>query len=359
MIQLLDSTLREGEQTPGVKFSYSQKLEIAQLLDDFGVDFIEIGNPSISERDKNDLKKLAEEKFKAELLCHSRAVKNDIDNVIETGAEWIGIFAGVNELSLKHKFNKSREEVFGIIEGAIKYAKRSGLKVRFTPEDSSRTDWRDLSEAIRLAEKAGADRVSIADTVGMLTPTKTVDLVKKVKTIISLPINVHFHNDFGMAVANSLAAYEAGADLIDVSVNGLGERSGIASLSNVAVALKTLYGVKKEWMLKLLKGLSEKVAEYSGISLCDQAPIDGKHSFVHAAGLHTTALLKNKETYQVISPEILGRKAKIYIGELTSRKVFRWFLKKQGMPISETEFERLYRKLKKGELKEYHGVVEI
>lgn len=359
MIKILDSTLREGEQTPGVKFSYPQKLKIAKMLDNFGIDFIEIGNPSISLKDKNDLKRLAGNKFRAELLCHARAGIGDTNNVIEAGTKWIGIFAGVNEYSLKYKFNKNRKEVLKIIADAIKYAKSKGLKVRFTPEDTTRTDWKDLEEVIGLAEDSGADRISIADTVGMFTPAKVVDLLKRINQITTLPINVHFHNDLGLAAANSLAAYEAGADLIDVSVNGLGERNGIAALSNIVMALKTIYKVENQWNLKLLKELSEKVAQYSGIPISVRAPIDGEYSFIHTAGLHTAALLKNKETYQIISPELIGRKTKICIGELTSKEVFRWFLDQKGIRVSENEFENLYKKLKEGNLKNFHGTFEI
>lgn len=360
MVKILDATLREGEQTPKVKFSFWQKLEIAKLLDKLGVDFIEIGNPSISEKDKKELKKLAKSKFKAKLLCHCRAKIEDIENALETDVKWAGLFAGVNQLSLKYKFKKSKKKVLEMIIQAISFAKNKGLKVRFTIEDSSRTNWLDLKKTIEIAEKAGADRISLADTVGILTPFKTYRLIKKVKKVTELPINIHCHNDLGMAVANSLTAFEAGADLIDVSVNGLGERNGIASLSPTLTALKLIYQQKNKWDFKVLPKLSKMVAEYSGLLVTPKEPIDGFYSFCHKAGLHTSAVLKSPKTYQFIPPELFGLKTKLFIDELTSQETFRYFLEKvKKMKISEKEFLTLYQKLKQGKLKKSQGFFEI
>lgn len=346
MIEILDTTLREGEQTPNVFFKTYQKIEIAKLLDSFGVDFIEIGHPIVSDKIMLDCKKIAQLNLKARILAHARASEKDIDAVIESGASWIGIFLGVNHISLKYKYNISKSEAFKKIRDVVSYAKNKNLKIRFTIEDATRTDIKDIIQAGLIAQKAGADRLSLADTVGIATPTKIFNLVKSVKKSIKIPLHIHCHNDFGLAVANSFAAHEAGVQVIDCTVNGLGERVGIAALEKVATGLKILYGVKKDWNLALLSKISKKVVKYSGIPISPKMPIVGETVFTHKAGLHEAAMLKNTTSYEPFSPELVGRKRKIIVGPMSGKSVIKEKLKELKMETDDKKIEKIIKKLK-------------
>lgn len=345
MIELLDSTLREGEQTPNVSFTTKQKIEIVKILDEFGVDFIEAGHPAISEQIANDVKKICKLKLKAKIVGHARATREDIDKVLECGCEWIGIFMGINDLSLKYKYHLTKQEAQNKFLDALRYAKQKGLKVRCSIEDGSRTNIKDWISFAKEAEKIGIDRFSVIDTVGAMTPRKMYDFVSTIKKEIKTDLNVHCHNDFGMAVANSLTAYEAGIKCIDVTVNGLGERAGIASLSTTSSALNILYNAKK-WNLKLLPKISQLVEKDSGIKIPLRQPIIGKNVFTHKGGLHSTAVLENPEAYEILHPEIVGSERKIVLGKFVSKKVLEEYLKKINKNISQEEINQIFNKIK-------------
>lgn len=313
MVKILDTTLREGEQTPGVKFSLEQKLEIAKELDEFGVDYIEAGMPVISDYDFQCVKAVASAGLKAEVLGHARAKREDIKAVKETGAQWVGIFCGVNDLSRKYKLKgRTKEEACSMIKQSIKYAKSKGLKVRYTVEDATRTSIDDLIEIAQLARLAGADRFSIADTVGCANPEYIFEIISDLKKATNLELEFHGHNDLGLANANSLAATNAGVSVIDVTVNGLGERAGLTSLQEFCTARKVLYGENMKNYTILLK-LSELVERYSGVSLDSLRPIVGDNAFIHTSKLHKDAVKENPECYEFINPSLIGRDRKIFL----------------------------------------------
>ncbi len=318
MVKILDTTLREGEQTPGVHFKLEQKVEIAELLDKFGVDYIEAGMPIISEHDKRCVKAIASLGLKAEILGHAKAKKEDIDAVVETGCQWVGIFCGINDLSLKYKLDgKNKQEVYKMIEESIKYAKSKGLKVRYTVEDATRTLIENLIEVARLAKNAGADRYSIADTVGCSTPEKMLKLVSTIRKKVNIELEAHCHNDLGLANANSLAAFRAGAAVIDVTINGIGERTGLTSLQEFSLALKTLYRENTR-KYNLLPELSKLVEKYSGFHLDSLRPIVGDNAFTHTARLHKEAVKKETSCYEFINPEIIGRSRNLEVKDNVS-----------------------------------------
>lgn len=346
MVEILDTTLREGEQTPNVSFQTSQKIEIAKLLDEFGVDFIEAGHPVISDKIMSDCKKIVQLGLKAKIIVHARASEKDIDAAVESGAQWIGIFLGINPVSLKYKYNISKEEALKKICNAVSYAKSKNLSIRFTIEDATRTDIKDIIEAGLIAQKAGADRLSIADTVGIATPIKIFDLIKTIRKSIEIPIHVHCHNDFGLAAANSFSAYEAGASTIDCTVNGLGERAGIAALEKITAGLKILYNENKSWNLRLLPEISKKVADYSGIPVSPKMPIIGETVFSHKAGLHGAAIIKNPDTYEPFSPELIGKKREIIIGSMSGKNIIEEKLKKLRIKADDKKIEKIIQKLK-------------
>jgi 2-isopropylmalate synthase len=346
MVQLLDSTLREGEQTPGVQFTPDQKLEIADRLDAFGIDIIEAGHPAVSPEIRDVVRRVADLDLDAAILAHSRALRKDIDQVIDTGAEWIGIFYCVTEKSLSERFNTGRESAIARITDAISYAKDHGLTVRYTPEDSFRTEWDGLIEVCTAAVEAGADRISLADTVGCMTPSTINAFVKRFRREIpvQVPIHVHCHNDLGLATANSLAAVEAGASVVDVTVNGLGERAGITSLAELAVAYRMSHTNTEDppGDLSQLPGLSELVGRYSGIPIHEQAPIVGEHAFSHNAGLHVSAVLKDPAHYESIPVELVGRSRRIVLDRMAGQDTVRHKLAEWGLHLDAHEFSRFH-----------------
>ena len=231
----------------------------------------------------------------------------------------MGIFFGTSALSLKHKFNVTKTEALNRIETAVKYGKDNGLKLRFTAEDASRTDIDFLIQVGQLAQNSGANRFSLADTVGCLTPTQTKVIVSRMVSELDIPVNIHCHNDFGMATANALSALEAGARCVDVSVNGLGERVGLPPLAEVVVALVNIYDVNNNWNLSMIPELTEMVQSFSKLDSNANQPIVGKNAFTHKAGLHVKAVVKEPKSYEAISPVSVKRKRHFIIDKYTGK----------------------------------------
>ncbi len=322
MIGILDSTLREGEQTPGVLFNRNQRVEIAKLLSDANVRMIEAGHPVVSNDILNSIKDIMELKnsgeIKSEIIAHSRAVNSDIDVAAKLNVDRIAIFYGISDIHLKFKTHKTREEALDIIYNSINYANSYGIKVRFTAEDASRTDINFLRNVIKTAANAGSDRISIADTLGILTPEKTKYIFNNINDIKNVEYDFHGHNDLGMAVANSLAAIGAGANIIHTTVNGLGERVGIAQTQIIGALLKYHYNINVI-NLKLLKNLSKVVEEYSKIKMPVNEPITGENAFVHKSGVHVNGIINNPETYEFMDPEEFNIKRSFTIDKYSGK----------------------------------------
>jgi len=341
MIQILDSTLREGEQTPGVTFSLEEKLKIANYLDNFGIDIIEAGHPRVSKDIFDTVKKISNEGLNAEILAHCRAVNEDIDIARKCDVDWVGIFFCVSNKRLEKQFHSNIDKAINLVTNTIEYAKSYGLKVRYTPEDAVRTDYYSLLKISRAAVQAGADKISIADTVGAMTPSKIYDLISKIKSDLNIELNVHCHNDLGLATANSLAAYEAGATTIDVSVNGLGERVGIAPLSEICVALHCSYGIKNRWKLNMLPKISEYVSKVSGIIIPQNLPIVGQNAFTHNAGLHVAAVLNDPSFYEFIPAELVGKKRNFVLDKMASTHTIKHKLKEMNFKTDQNNIIKL------------------
>jgi len=345
-IEILDSTLREGEQTPGVSFTIKQKVTIAKHLDAFGVDFIELGHPAVSPDVYAAVERLNDLDLKAKKMAHGRASKSDINDAAAIGVEWMGMFFGTSPLSLKHKFNVSKREALEQIQMTVKYGKDKGLKLRFTAEDASRTGFDFLVQVGRLVQESGADRYSLADTVGCLTPTKTKELVSRIVPELDIPIHVHCHNDFGMATANALSALEAGAQCVDVAVNGLGERCGLPPIAEVVTALVNIYKVNGNWDLSILPELTHLVGSFSNSLLKANQPIVGKNAFTHKAGLHVKAVAKDPRSYEAISPETVNRKRKLIIDKYTGRSALKNKFNEIGVSLTKTDLAAVLKELK-------------
>ena len=336
-VKLLDSTLREGEQTPGVDFTLEQKLDLARRIDAFGVEYIEAGHPAVSDDVLRATREVARLGLRAEVLAHSRALKADIDLALKTDASWVGIFFSVADKRLEEHFRKNIDQAVALIQDCVAYAKAHGLKVRYTPEDTVRSDFRKVVRIAQAASEAGADRIGVADTTGHMTPTMMRDFIARLRAEVPsrTAIGVHCHNDLGMAVANSLAAVEAGASVIDVTVNGLGERTGIAPLAETAVALRLRAGAANPWNLAMLPELSEAVERYSRIPVWRQAPIVGANAFTHNAGLHVAAVLLNPAHYESIPADLVGRTRRLVVDKMAGRPTVKHRLEALGLDAGE------------------------
>ena len=317
-IHVLDSTLREGEQHPGVSFTTKQRIQIAWMLDYFGVDQIEI-SPVISKDHKESTKTIIKQGLKADIIAHGRALKEDIDISLSCDAKWVAGYLGISDLHLKDKLRISREEALRRSVETVEYAKSHGLKIRFTVEDGSRADPEFLIQVCKAIEEAGVDRISLPDTVGVMRPIGMYNFVKKVRDEVDVPLDAHVHNDIGYALANAFSACNAGVDQIHTTIDGIGERTGIPALAEVAVALTYLYKSPNDFRLDMLQDLSRLIEEYTSIQPYDSKPIVGTSAYKHKAGTHLAAILQNPAAYEPIPPRVVGNRRRIVFGELAGK----------------------------------------
>ena len=317
-IRVLDSTLREGEQHPGVSFTNKQRIQIAWMLDYFGVDQIEI-SPMISKDHEESTRTIIKQGLKADIVSHGRALKEDIDISLRCDAKWVAAYLGISDIHLKDKLRISRDEALKRAVETVEYAKSHGLKIRFTVEDGSRADPKFLLQICSSLEEAGVDRISLPDTVGILRPIGMYNFVKKVRNEIDTPLDVHVHNDIGFALANAFAACEAGVDQIHTTIDGIGERTGIPPLAEVAVALTYLYKSPNDFRLDMLQDLSRLIEDYTSIKPYDSKPIVGSSAYKHKAGTHLAAILRNPAAYEPIPPRAVGNRRRIVFGELAGK----------------------------------------
>ncbi len=353
-VQILDTTLREGEQTPGVSFKISQKIQIVKLLNQFGVDYIEVGHPIVSKDIHSFIKKVSKLELNSKIIAHSRLLKKDIDEVIELNLPWIGLFLDISKGHLEKKYGLNEKKALEIILDSITYAKKHKLKVRFTAEDASRTNFEVLVKVAKLIEKAGADRFSFADTVGILYPAKVNSIFSRLSSELKIPIHGHFHNDFGLATANALQAIQSGATCVDVTVNGLGERCGISSLAEVVSSLDELFNIKNSWNFKILHDISSYVEKISNITDNDIRPITGENAFTHNAGLHVSSVIKDGSLYEPTDPKKFKRNRQYVIDKFSSKDALSYRLKKLNIYLSEKEICELLLEIKsKPEIKKW------
>jgi len=344
-VLILDTTLREGEQTPGVSFSIEEKLEIARKLDEVGVHMIEAGHPNVSPDVFEAVKLIAKEGLRAEVLAHCRAVIADVDAAIKCDVDRVAIFLGATEEKLR-SMKMTREKAIEVAVKAVEYAKDHGFKVRFTAEDATRADFDFAVKLCQAAIDAGADRISLPDTVGIMTPDKIRVFFSRYREALKgAELDAHCHNDLGLAVANALAAVEGGATAVHVTVNGLGERSGITPLEVFAPALKILYNIDTVELSKLPE-LSRLVEKYSGIVVAPNHPIVGENAFSHKAGVHTAAVLFDPKTYEAFPPELVGRQRDIVISKYTGKAAVEDRLRKLGITLNEEQLMKVVQAIK-------------
>ncbi len=345
-VKIYDTTLRDGEQTPDVKFTKEQKVEIARRLDELGVHAIEAGFPVISEYDVSAVKAVASQHLNADVICLCRSKQKDIDAALKTDVDGVIIFLAVSDLHLKHKLHLDLPTSINMASESIAYAKDHGLYVQLSAEDATRTSLDSLTALYSAAEESGADRLGIADTTGCIRPGGMRYLVESLRKVFDTELSAHCHNDYGLAVANSLAAYEAGIDYISVSVNGLGERCGNASLEEVVMSLYALYGVDLKFKIGYLKELSDTVSKYSGIPIPVNKAIVGPNAFRHESGIHVAAVMRCPFTYESIEPQLVGNERTLVFGRHSGTDGVREKLKSAGFNISEEDLAEVVRRLK-------------
>jgi len=346
VVRIFDTTLRDGEQAPGVSLTPDQKLELAIQLDSLGVDVIEAGFPIASEGEREAFRLIMGAGLKAEVCALARADKRDIDAAMSVEPNSIHTFFSTSDVHLRNVLNTNREEALERIVEAISYVKDHGFVCEFSPMDATRTDLEYLKAVCKAAEEAGADRIDIPDTVGIMTPRKMYELISEVKKVVRIPISVHCHNDFGLAVANTLAGVEAGAEQAHVTVNGIGERAGNAALEEVVMALNLLYGKKTRIDTSKIYATSQIVRRLTGIHLQPHKPIVGDNAFAHESGIHVKGVVVDPRAFEPFKPELVGRVRKIVAGKHAGRHGVKTILEESGLKPSESQLAEILRRVK-------------
>ncbi len=339
-IEICDVTLRDGEQTPGVSFSCKEKVDIASKLDEIGIDVIEAGFPAVSANEKQCVKTIANLGLDARICGFSRAREGDIQAAVDCGVDMVSIFIPTSELHVRVKFRKSRQEVLEDSLSMIDFARDHGVQVRFAAEDASRTDLPFLKEVYQRAVDHGAILLSFADTVGCLIPSEMYRIMTDLVASVDRPFCAHCHNDMGCAVANTIAAAEAGAFQLHTTINGIGERAGNAALDELLVALRMKKGIDR-YDLSHLSGLSRMVESYSGITLPRNKPVTGELAFSHESGIHIAAILDDPATYEFFPPDMVGGERHFILGKHTGKKALEHVVASMGCELSEKEICRV------------------
>ncbi|MEM3031558.1 MAG: 2-isopropylmalate synthase [Nitrososphaerota archaeon] len=329
-VYIFDTTLRDGEQTPGAALRPEDKIRLAEALDGLGVDIIEAGFPRVSRGEGAAIKKIARMGLDSKICVLARCEKSDIDAAVDVGTEWIHVFIATSDIHLKHKLMMTREEALEKAVSMVEYAKSHGFTVHFSAEDATRTDPAFLVKVFQEVERVGADSLDIPDTVGTSLPYVMRRLVSTVKQAVSIPVAVHCHDDFGLAVANSLAGVEAGAEIVHATVNGIGERAGNASLEEIVAALKFLYGVETNIRFEKIYSTSRLVEKLTGITVPKNKAIVGDNSYAHESGIHVHGVLGSPSTYEPVMPEIFGRRRRIVYGKHSGLHGVEALLKEYG-----------------------------
>ncbi|MGB9680357.1 MAG: 2-isopropylmalate synthase [Thermoanaerobacteraceae bacterium] len=357
-IIFFDTTLRDGEQTPGVNFNINDKNKIAKQLATLGVDVIEAGFPAASRGDYEAVKTIAGNIKGVTIAGLARAIKEDIDSTLSAlkNAEKtrLHVFIATSDIHLKYKLKMSREEVLKQAVDMVKYSRGKFDEIEFSAEDASRTDWDFLVKIISEVIEAGATIINIPDTVGYAMPIEFGGLVKYIKNNVTnidgVTISVHCHDDLGLAAANSLAAIENGATQVEVTLNGIGERAGNAALEEVVMALNTrkdYFGLVHGINTKEIYNSSKLVSEITGINIPPNKAIIGANAFRHQAGIHQHGIINNRLTYEIIKPEDVGIVTdSLALGKLSGRNAFEIKVKQLGYNLSSTELMEVFWRFK-------------
>ncbi len=338
--------MRDGEQTPGVALTREKKLLIARALDDMGISVIEAGSAITSTGERESIKAVANEGLNAEICSYCRIVKMDVDYALECDVDSIHLVVPVSDLHIRTKIKKDRDAVRQIAVEVTEYAKDHGLVVELSGEDASRADLKFLKALYEDGIDAGTDRLCFCDTVGLLVPERTGEIFRDLSSSLKAPLSIHCHNDFGLATANTVAALAAGAKQAHVTVNGIGERAGNASMEEVVMSLEWLYkyntGIKHEMIYRT----SRLVSRLTGVPVSPNKALVGGNAFTHEAGIHVHGLIADKSTYEPMNPEYIGRQRQIVLGKHAGRSSIILALKEMGLEADEVQIEEIFNRVK-------------
>ncbi len=347
-VKIHDATLRDGEQTPGVVFTVNEKVEIAKLLDDLGVDRIEAGMPAVSPQDREAIKRIVALGLDAEIFSFSRAMKEDIDEAVECGVHGVIIEIPTGRPKLKYQFPKwTDEDVIRRSVEVVKYAKEKNLETIYFGYDTTRADFEFLKELYSvIVDEGKPDGIGIVDTMGCILPGAMKELVSELKSLFDVKLEVHTHNDFGMANATSFAAMEAGAEVIHTCINGLGERTGNAALEEIMVGLKVLYGLDVPYKLDKLQEVSKKLISYANFTMPVNKPIVGNNIFIRESGIGIDLVQNKPLAMFALNPDFIGHKPGIVLGKKSGARSIEVKLQELGMEVEPDKIEQILIKVK-------------
>ena len=357
VVRIFDTTLRDGEQSPGFSMKTEEKIRMARQLAKLGVDTIEAGFPISSRGDLEAVQAVAREVRDVPIAALARAKKLDIDAAVEAlklaAASRLHIFLATSDLHLQVKLNMTREQALEAIGSMIRYGRQQVAEVEFSAEDAGRTDIDYLCQVCKTAIDAGATILNLPDTVGYAVPEEYGEMFRRVREFLGdaqgVTLSAHCHDDLGLAVANSLAAIRAGVRQIECTINGIGERAGNASLEEIAVALavrKESFGVTTSIRLEHLFPASRMLTEITGAQVAPNKAVVGANAFAHEAGIHQDGIIKNPSTYEIISPETVGVPSRsLVMGKHSGRNALRVSLRDLGFEATDAELAEIYRRV--------------
>ncbi len=345
---IIESTLREGEQFVNAFFTTEEKVQIARLLDDFGVEYLELTSPLASPQSREDCEIIAGLGLNAKILTHTRCHLKDAEVAVGTGVDGVDVVIGTSSYLREFSHGKSIEEIIALARDVVLYLREQGVEVRFSTEDSLRSEPEDIFRVYQAVDELGVDRVGIADTVGVGTPRQIYDLVSRLRQRVSCDIEFHGHNDSGCAIANAYAALEAGATHVDTSVLGIGERNGITPLGGLVARLyATDPALVEKYNLPVIRELDQLVAELVGVDIPFNNYITGFSAFTHKAGIHAKAVLNHPSTYEILKPEAFGLTRYIHIAHrLTGWNAVRHRADQLGLELDDGQVKRLTSHIK-------------
>lgn len=346
---IIESTLREGEQFVNAFFTTEQKIEIAQLLDRFGVEYLEMTTPCASPQSERDCRAIARLGLHAKTLTHTRCTLEDVQRAVDTGVNGVDVVIGTSSYLREFSHGKSIDRIIEMAQGVIEFLLRQNVEVRFSTEDSLRSNPEDLYRVYEAVDQMGVHRVGIADTVGIGTPRQIYDLVAGLRARVRADIEFHGHNDTGCAIANAFSALEAGATHIDTSVLGIGERNGITALGGLVARVYAVNpDLVSKYNLPVLLELDRFVAHLVGVDIPFNNYITGFSAFVHKAGIHAKAVLNNPSTYEILRPEDFGLTRYIHIAHrLTGWNAIRHRADQLGLQLSDDTVKEITEEIKR------------
>ncbi|MFW5921820.1 MAG: LeuA family protein [Halodesulfurarchaeum sp.] len=346
-VRIFDTTLRDGEQTPRTSFSKADKREIATVLDEMGTHVIEAGFPANSDAEFEAIQEITRS-TETTVAGLARVVESDVQAAIDSGVDMIHVFASTSDVQIEDSMHSNREEVKERSVAAVEQAKAGDAEVMFSPMDATRTDRDYLADVLEAVDSVDVDWVNIPDTTGVASPSRFADLIGFVGQHTDARIDVHTHDDFGMATANAIAGIEAGADQAQVSVNGIGERAGNAAYEEVVMAAESIYGADTGIDTTRISEIAAIIEEKSGVPIPPNKPIVGENAFSHESGIHAAGVIENADTFEpgIMTPEMVGAQRAIVLGKHTGKNAVREHLEEAGYAPTDEEVREITERVK-------------